>query len=405
MKVTEINKLGQPLAVMLPMIMLGTLSWAQGEQPKPTIAKIEGNIFRPAKLQPTDAMMENLKIAEGFEITAVAEGLQAPRMLALAPGGGIYVTRRAPFNDVHLIRDADGDGVLEVKDRLVTLPDVHGIAVRDGKVYLAAIRDLYVADIAGDGTFSEMRKLCDDLPDAGQHPNRTIEFSPEGELFLSVGSTSNDAPEPNKESATMLKVSLDGKKREIYATGLRNTIGFAWHPINKRFYGMDHGIDWLGDDSQREELNELKPGLNYGWPFVFEDGKHNPSRDPAETTGKTRAEYAAECEAPVGTYTAHSAPMALLFPTAKFFADEVAGDGLVTLHGSWNRGTASGYEVVRVRLGKDGASATFHPFISGFFLENEKGQFGRPCDLIEDRDGSVLMSDDSGGRVYRIKRK
>ncbi|MBX3743645.1 MAG: PQQ-dependent sugar dehydrogenase [Akkermansiaceae bacterium] len=405
MRPAFIPKTAARMALVPTVMMLGCPLWAQSEKPQPTISKVEGHIFRPAKLQPTDAMMEKLKVAEGYEITTVAEGLQAPRMLALAPGGGIYVTRRAPFNDVHLLRDADGDGVLEMKDKLVTLPDVHGIAVKDGKVYLAAIRDLYVADIGRDGTFSEMRKLCDDLPDAGQHPNRTIEFSPEGELFLSVGSTSNDAPEPNKESATMLKVSLDGKKREIYATGLRNTIGFAWHPLNNRLYGMDHGIDWLGDDSQREELNELKPGLNYGWPFVFEDGKPNPARDPAETTGKSRAQYAAECEAPVGTHTAHSAPMALLFPTSKFFSGEAAGDGLVTLHGSWNRGTASGYEVVRVKLEKDGSSATFHPFISGFFLEQEKGQFGRPCDLIEDGDGSVLMSDDSGGRIYRITRK
>jgi len=293
-------------------------------------------------------MVDGLKVADGYTIKMVAEGLEAPRMLALAPGSGIYVTRRAPFNDVHLLRDSDGDGIAEVNTKVVTLPDVHGIAVNDGKVYLAAIRELYVADIAGDGTFSAMRELCDDLPDAGQHPNRTIEFSPEGELFLSVGSVSNDAPEPNKESATMLKVSLDGKTREIYATGLRNTIGFGWHPVNKRLYGMDHGIDWLGDDSQKEELNELKPGANYGWPFVFEDGKPNPARDPAETTGKTRKEYAAECEAPVGTYTAHSAPMALLFPSTKFFPGGEEGDGLVTLHGSWNRGTASGYEVIRV---------------------------------------------------------
>lgn len=389
-----------PMVILAPVVMCASPLGAQGEKPQPTVATVEGHIFRPAKLDATPAMIRSLKVADGFKVSVYAEGLQAPRMMALAPGGGIYVTRRAPFNDVHLIRTADGGG--QVKTKLVTLPDVHGIAVRDGKVYLAAVRDLYVADISGDGTFSAPRKICDDLPDAGQHPNRTLEFSPEGELFLSVGSTCNDAPEPNKESATMLKVSLDGKTREVYATGLRNTIGFAWHPVNKKLYGMDHGIDWLGDDSQREELNELKPGAKYGWPFVFEDGKPNLARDPAETTGKTRKEYAAECESPVGTYTAHSAPMALLFPSVKFFPGDAEGDGLVTLHGSWNRGTASGYEVVRVKLDADSGKATFSPFLSGFFVKEEKGQFGRPCDLIEDTDGSLLMSDDSGGRIYRI---
>ena len=404
MKIIHTPNLRQ-LALAPTLLVMAYPLCAQDEKPQPTITKVEGNIFRPAKLKPTAEMVENLKVADGYSISMMAEDLQAPRMLALAPGGGIYVTRRAPFNDVHLLRDGDGDGIAEVKTKVVTLTDVHGIAVNDGKVYLAAIRELYVADISPDGTFSALRKLCDDLPDAGQHPNRTIEFSPEGELFLSVGSTSNDASEPNKESATMLKVSWDGKKREIYATGLRNTIGFDWHPVTKRLYGMDHGIDWLGDDLQKEELNELKPGAKYGWPFVFEDGKHNPARDPAETTGKTRQEYATECEAPVGIYTAHSAPMALLFPSKKFFPGGEQGDGLVTLHGSWNRGTASGYEVVRVKLDKNGGNANFQPFISGFYMEKVKGQFGRPCDLIEDSDGSLLMSDDSGGRIYRITKQ
>jgi len=387
------------------MVALAGWAGAQDAKPKPTVARIEGNIFRPAKLEPTEARISTLKVADGYEITVFAEGLQAPRMMALAPDGGVYVTRRAPFNDVHLVRDADGDGKAEVRTKLVTLPDVHGIAVQDGKVYLAAVRDLYVAGVSDDRTFTTPEKIIDDLPDAGQHPNRTLEFSPEGELFLSVGSTCNAAPEPNKENATILKISLDGQKREIHASGLRNTIGFAWHPVNKKLYGMDHGIDWLGDDSQKEELNEIKPGAKYGWPFVFEDGKPNPADNPAESTGKSWSDYAAECESPVGTYTAHSAPMALLFPSVKFFPGDAEGDGLVTLHGSWNRGTASGYEVVRVKIDRNSGKATFSPFLSGFFVKDEKGQFGRPCDLIEDKDGSLLMSDDSGGRIYRISKR
>jgi glucose/arabinose dehydrogenase len=367
----------------------------------PFTARVEGNIFRPAELEPSAARMAKLKVAEGYAIAVFARDLKQPRMMATTPDGRVYVTRRGEDGEVLMLADKNGDGLAEEATPVLKLPHVHGIAIRDGTVYLATVREVYSAPLKADGSIGELTTLYKDLPDAGQHPNRTLRFGPSGTLYLSVGSTCNAALEPNPESATILELKADGSGRKIHATGLRNTIGFDWHPGTLRLYGMDHGIDWLGDDTQREELNELKPGKNYGWPFVFEDGKPNPADNPKEKTGMSWEEYARTCEPSLLSTTAHSAPMALLFPSGKHFPEDFNGDALVTLHGSWNRGEPSGYKVVRLRFENE-QPVKFEDFVTGFYEVSEKGQFGRPCGLVEWNDGTILMSDDGGGVIYRI---
>jgi len=386
--------------LLLPLFAATLALTAQAAE-QPTTATMQGHIFKPAQLAPTPERVAKLKLPAGFKIEIFAEKLDKPRMIAVAPNGDLYVTRRGEKGDVLLLRDADKDGKAEPPQTVARIPHVHGIALREGKLYLAAVRELYVAAIKPDGTLDEPKKLYDDLPDAGQHPNRTLAFSPNGELYLSVGSTCNAAPEPNPESATMLKVKTDGSGRTIFATGLRNTIGFAWHPEDGALHGMDHGIDWLGDDAQREELNVLKEGKKYGWPFVFENGQRNPADNPKETTGLTWEEYAKTCEPPVLTATAHSAPMALLFYTGTQFPKEYRGAAFVTFHGSWNRSEPSGYKVAHVRV-EDGKPAAFEDFITGFLVQEDKAQFGRPCGLALAPDGSLFLSDDGGGVIYRI---
>ncbi len=371
---------------------------------KPIEDSVEAKVFKPMKLDATPERLSGLSVPDDFEIEVFAEGLEAPRMMAEAENGDIYVTRRQPIGDVLLLRDADGDGEVNPPVTVAKIPAVHGIAIRDGKVYLAAVREVFVADIQPDGTLSEPKMIYDDLPDAGQHPNRTMAFSPKGELFLSVGSTCNAAPEVNEESATMLRVKTDGSGREIFASGLRNTIGFDWEPATGELWGLDHGIDWLGDDTQKEELNLLMEGKRYGWPFVYERGTPNVTDNPKDAVGETWEEYAAGSVGMKLGYTAHAAPMALVFYDGAAFPEEYRGDAFATMHGSWNRGTPSGYEVVRIKF-KDGEAIEIEPWITGFFVAAEKGQFARPCGLIVRNDGSLLMSDDSGGAIYRISHR
>ncbi|MCC5612487.1 PQQ-dependent sugar dehydrogenase [Nostoc sp. CHAB 5834] len=147
-----------------------------------------------------------------------------------------------------------------------------------------------------------METLISDLPDAGQHPNRTIAFGPDGMLYISVGSTCNACDEPNPEHATLLQAQPNGSNRSIYAKGLRNTIGFAWHPQTRELWGLDHGSDWRGNDLLPEELNRIVKGGNYGWPFCWGDKRPDVYLS-AEPEGANKKEYCAKTQPPVLTYT------------------------------------------------------------------------------------------------------
>ncbi|SFE12645.1 PQQ-dependent sugar dehydrogenase [Spirosoma endophyticum] len=382
-------------------LLLGTLpSMAQNDYQNTVKDGFPVNVFKPQQVEATDARIAQLKAPAGFTVTKFAEKAGNPRMLAVAPNGDVYVSDRTK-GTVMLVRDANKDGKAELIKDVAQKPDLHGLAIRDGKLYIAAIRDLYVADIKGDGTLGDLKTLYSDLPDAGQHPNRTIHFSPDGKLYLSAGSSCNACDERNKESATLLQVSTDGSGRKVFAKGLRNTIGFGWHPRTKALWGFDHGIDWLGDEDQREELNEIKEGSDYGWPYVYANGKLPPHPQPA---GETPEQYAAKTTKPVQLYDAHAAPLGLVFnaSTTNNFPKEYQNDAFVTMHGSWNRAKPSGYKIVRVHFDEQGRATSIEDFVSGWLVSNNKEQFGRVCGIAQHTDGSLLVTDDANGVIYRV---
>ena len=372
---------------------------AQNVPPAATSFHMTGNIYLPNKLPATPARVAALKVPAGFTITTFAEGLDMPRMLAVAPNGDLYVSNRVK-GTITLLRDANQDGKAEVVRQVAQKPHLHGLALKDGKLYLSAIREVYVADVLPDGGLGEPRILYNNLPDAGQHANRTLRFGPDGQLYLSVGSTCNACDEDNPENATLLQLKTDGSGRSVYATGLRNTIGFDWHPATGQLFGMDHGIDWLGDEAQMEELNHIKQGANYGWPSIMADGKHYPANKPK--TGETYAQFDAKAVRPLLVYKAHSAPLGLVFNRGAQFPAAYKNDAFVAMHGSWNRTQPSGYKVVRVHFDAQGQPEKFEDFITGFLVENDKSEFGRPCGLVQANDGSLLLSDDDNGVIYRV---
>jgi glucose/arabinose dehydrogenase len=382
-------------------MLLTVLSLAPCAAAQQVSEKIVGHVHKPERIPATDERVKSLKVANGFRIGKFAEGLGKPRMLAVADDGWVYVTRREE-GDVLALRDRDADGVAEERiTALQGMEHVHGITIRDNEVYLATIKEVYVCGRGSDGALLTPRKIVDGLPDAGQHPNRTIGFGPDGKLYISVGSTCNACNEGNKENATLLRAEPDGTARKIFAKGLRNTIGFAWHPQTGELWGMDHGIDWLGDDSQKEELNRIIEGGDYGWPIVYEDGKFNPADEPPK--GETKESYAARCTSPSLLATAHGSPLALVFYKSGSFGKDYEGDAFVTMRGSWNRKPPSGYEVMRIRF-KDGEPKAFERFVSGFLVNGGKEQFGRPCGMALMPDGSLLFGDDDGGVLYRVQR-
>lgn len=355
--------------------------------------------FKPGKVDPTPARIQALKVPSGFQVRPLAEGLQNPRIIAVAPDGRIYVSRRDQ-GDVLLLEDANDDGVLDAEPMVVfSRPGAHGLAIAEGRLYIATANDVYRAALRPDGTLGPEERIINDLPDGGQHPNRTLAFGPDGMLYISVGSSCNACNETNPEHATLLRSSPDGKSRSIFASGLRNTIGFAWDPGTGELWGMDHGIDYLGNDEQPEELNRIQKGKKYGWPHVWGKDGINPQSTPPGQISKQQ--WAATSEPMVLGYTAHAAPMQMLFYTGQQFPAAYRGDAFVTMRGSWNRKPASGYEVVRIRFNA-GKPVGFEPFLTGFLVDNGHAHIARPVGLAMTKGGALLVGDDGNGVIYRV---
>jgi glucose/arabinose dehydrogenase len=361
---------------------------------------------RPERRDFSEDLMRQLRLPPGFRINVYAQGLENPRSMVTAPNGDVYVAEREAGR-VRLLRDTTADGRADVS-RIVTgevgegMKGVHGLAVHDGRLYMVTVNEVWSAPIGADGGLGERTRHIDDLPDGGQHPNRTMRFGPDGMLYLSVGSQTNGVPEPDEETATMLRVNPRTWDREIFARGLRNTIGFGWHPVSGNFYGMDHNTDHRGNDWPPEEVNRIVEGRHYGWPFCGGDREvdwhvaQNPEGDIP------RQQFCADTEPPVLTYIAHAAPMQMVYYTAMHFPAEYRNDAFVTMRGSWNRNPPIGYEVVRIRFDDRGVPTAVEPFVGGWLIEGGRAHFGRLMGLTQAGDGALLVGDDTNGVIYRI---
>lgn len=394
----------------------------QLDDPKAADVTIVGHVLEPKQLD-IHKHLRHVRLPPGFEINVFADELKNPRMIAVAADGTVYVTRRS-VGDVLMLRDTDGDGRADQKQVVARRPNMHGIAIDGDTVYLAAVNEVYKSKIRADGTFEPLEQLVNDLPDGGQHPNRTIVVGPDKKLYVSVGSTCNACGETNPESATILQMEPDGSSRKIFASGLRNTIGFGFAPESNRLFGMDHGIDWLGDNEQYEELNEIVQGNQYGWPYIYGDGKFNPQDEPPASV--SLREWAERSVSPLGFYTPHAAPMQMTFYTGDAFPPQYNGDAFVAMRGSWNRKPPSGYEVARIRFA-DGEPIAFEAFATGFLVRQEQrwhgwpwkkgwdwshgrgkvrtndwGHKGRLAGIAQTPAGELLLSDDTNGIIYRI---
>jgi Raf kinase inhibitor-like YbhB/YbcL family protein len=364
-----------------------------------TRVPITTNVFKPAKVAPTAESILQLKPLPGFSVSVFAQGLGNARILAIAANGDVYLSRRDQ-GDVLLLKDVNKDGVADgIPVQVINRPGVHGLAIKENKIYMVTNKEVFVADIQANGSLGAAKMIIGDLPDAGQHPNRTLAFGPDGMLYISVGSTCNACNESNPENATLLQVAPDGKSRTIFASGLRNTIGFDWQPQTGELWGMDHGIDFLGDEVQPEELNKIEKGKQYGWPHIWGKDGVNPQSTPVGDI--TKQQWKSFSTPMVMGYTAHAAPMQMVFYNGGSFPAEFKGDAFVTMRGSWNRDPASGYEIVRVRF-KNGQPTAFEPFVSGFLTDGGTTHIARPVGLAVAKDGSLLMADDGNGVIYRV---
>lgn len=322
--------------------------------------------------------------------------------MRVADDGRLYITRRAQ-GDVLMLHDTDNDGIADKKQVVAQKDQMHGIEIVGDTAYLMTVTDLYRAPRLENGTLGELEVIATDFPDGGQHPNRMVVMGPDGRLYVSIGSTCNACAETDDESAAIVSLNPDGTDRRIFASGLRNTIGYGFEPTTGAAYGFDHGIDWLGDNEQHEEFNRLTEGNRYGWPYVYALSRFNPQDTPPD---QSFSDYAAGSQEPIGLHTPHAAPMQLAFDAKNALPDDYKGDAFIAFRGSWNRMPPSGYEVLRVDF-ENGQPVGMKPFVTGFLMQDEEsptgwGQMGRLAGLAQGPDGALYLSDDENGIIYRI---
>jgi glucose/arabinose dehydrogenase len=381
---------------ILAALTFSNVSAQRGIPPK-DVTKITHSTNYPQHLDFLPEMVKLLKVPEGWTVSIAASGLGKPRMLYQTLDDNLYITRR-DTGDVLLLKNADKDGRFEdIKTVVAEFKGVHGITMKDGFLYLCNNNELRRYKINPDGTLSSKEMLFNDMPSAGQHPNRTMDFGPDGKLYISIGTLCNDCKESDREAATIIQVDPLTWKRTIFASGLRNTIGFDWHPQTNELWGMDNGGDAKGDDWPPEELNNIMKGKNYGYPLAYAKREVDKSReDPA---GDSKEKWTETTESSSMEFQAHMAPIGFqFFPTGSPYT----GDALVNWHGSWNRSKPVGFKVQKVKF-LNGKPIAAEDFLTGFL--QGKARFGRPAGVFITSSGMVLISDDANGVLYSIKQK
>jgi glucose/arabinose dehydrogenase len=339
---------------------------------------------------------ERIRLPEGFAVNTYASGIANARFLRFTATGDLLVSAPRQGTVFLLTRDANGDGTADQRIALLTdLNRPHGIALHDGWLYVAEtdailrVRfDAQTRQVSG-----TPERIVTGIPGGGNHWTRTVDVGPDGKLYVSIGSTCNVCVEDDPRRATIVRYDLDGKNETIFATGLRNSVGFDWQPGTNDLYATDNGRDMLGDDFPPCELNKVVEGGFYGWPFANGDRIADPD------LGDGKGELIAKSIPPVHGFGAHTAPLGMTFYDGTMFPEKYRGAIFAALHGSWNRSKKSGYEVVTIFLDEKGG-AREEPFMTGF-LVNEK-VYGRPVDVAVGPDGALYVSDDFTGAIYRV---
>ncbi len=333
-----------------------------------------------------------LKVPAGFNIEVYASGIANARSLAEGDKGTIFVGSRLVGN-VYAI-STDKDGKRTVKTIASGLHRPNGVAFKNGTLYIAELSKISKVDNAEDnlGSPAKLVTIFDKLPKDEAHGWKFIAIGPDNKLYIPVGQPGNNVLHDN-EHGLIRRINLDGSGDEVIARGVRNTVGFDWNPENKQLYFTDNGRDWMSEDVPEDELNRItKVGEHFGAPYCLQGN----IVDPEFGWGKSCADYTA----PVALLGPHSAALGMRFYTGKMFPTAYKNQIILARHGSWNRSKKVGGDVLLVTLNKDGTVKKTEPFITGFIEDNK--YIGRPVDVMQMKDGSLLVSDDYNGAVYRV---
>ena len=352
----------------------------------------------------SDVAQSYLYLPEGFTADIFADGLNVPRMMAVTQTDDIIVSL-VDSGEVLLLRDLNHDGQAESKTILLQgLANPQGLAFDGDWLYVGErhriIRIRY--DHLNAVTIGEAETVIDDLPFG--HPHRshnakTIGISADRKLYITVGSPCNVCIPDDPRYSAILRAELNGSNVEIYARGLRNSVGFDWAPWSGELYATDNGRDMLGDDFPPDELNLIVKEGFYGWPYLHGDNVPDPEfGEPAFLD--ENPEILASARLPSFKFRAHNAPLGIHFiKSTDNLPKAYSKTALVALHGSWNRSKLDGYKILSLHWNSDG-SIESRDFMTGFL--GDKGIVGRPVSIVENAAGQFYITDDLGGRIYRI---
>ncbi len=356
----------------------------------------------PAKI-PADPMLSRISLPEGFSISLYSNQVPGARSLALGAEGTLFVGTRS--KTVYALSDKDGDNYAETVHIISDSLNVpNGVAFRDGDLYVAEIsRILRYDGIENRLSFSPRPALViDTFPADAHHGWKFIRFGPDGKLYVPVGAPCNVCTRDDERYAAILRADPDGRNLEVFARGVRNTVGFDWHPESDVLWFTDNGRDnisrdrQINDNSPPDELNRAgSAGLHFGFPYCH--GKN--IQDPQFGSKRSCSEFAS----PQWELPAHVAALGMRFYTGSMFPASWKNVIFIAEHGSWNRSVPVGYRVSAVRLDESGNAVSYDVFAHGW-LGSDGTAWGRPVDILVAPDGALLVSDDLRGAVYRISR-
>ena len=338
--------------------------------------------------------LSQIRLPPGFKISVFAR-VPGARSMALSKGGTLFVGTMG--DKVYAVRDEDNDGkadkVFVIAKNLNT---PNGVAFSNGSLFIAAISTIYRLDNIEASLSNPPKPLLvyDKYPSDKHHGWKFIAFGPDGKLYVPVGAPCNLCDEENPVYASITRINPDGTGMEIFARGIRNTVGFDWHPGNKELWFTENGRDNMGDDMPNDELNTApRKGMHFGFPYCHQGN----ALDPEFGKGKNCSDYIP----PVLLLGPHVAALGMRFYTGGMFPEEFRHAIFIAEHGSWNRSTPIGYRVSVAMLDTNNKIRAYSQFAEGW-LRADGSSKGRPVDVQQMADGSLLVSDDYNGLIYRI---
>ena len=341
----------------------------------------------------SESFIKDIKLPPGFEIEIMSKNVKGARSLTLSKSGTIYVSTR--IGNIYALKDYNNDNKIDkryvIADNLNT---PNGIDFHNGDLYVAEVtKILKYENIEENFENPKYKVIYSNLPEQYHHEWRYMRIGPDEKIYIGIGAPCNVCLKKNNIFSTICRMNLDGSNFEIFAHGVRNTVGFDWHPETDVLWFTDNGRDWLGDNKPPDELNRAeKKGLHFGFPFLH--GKN--IKDPKFGDKINNISKFIKPELELGP---HVAALGMRFYIGKNFPEEYRNQIFIAEHGSWNRSIPIGY---RITMGKKDSrgNLTYETFASGWLRNNKK--YGRPVDLEIMKDGSLIVSDDKNGYLYRI---